>query len=65
MIQKVVSKRNLNDVSSIKDDLAYWLNKTPDERVAAVDYLRMLYHGNTARLQRSQRPRMPSVSWQL
>ncbi len=55
MIQKVVSKRNLNNVSSIKDDLAYWLSKTPDERVAAVDYLRMLYHGNTARLQRSAR----------
>jgi hypothetical protein len=55
MIQKVVSKRNLNDVSSIKDDLAYWLSKTPDERVAAVDYLRKLYHGNTARLQRSAR----------
>jgi hypothetical protein len=55
MIRIVVHKRNLIDYSSTKEDLAYWLNKTPDERVAAVDYLRMLYHGNTARLQRSAR----------
>lgn len=55
MIQKVVKKRNLNDSSSVQEDLAYWLSKTPDERVAAVEYLRRLYHGNTARLQRSAR----------
>jgi len=55
MIQKVVKKRNLNDSSSVQEDLAYWLSKTPDERVAAVEYLRRLYHGNTGRLQRSAR----------
>ncbi len=52
MIQKVVTKRNLNDSSSIKEDLAFWLKKTHEERVAAVDYLRRQYHGSTARLQR-------------
>ena len=55
MIQKTVKKRNLNNFSSIKDDLSYWLSKAPEERVATVDYLRRQYHGSTARLQRSAR----------
>jgi len=55
MIQKTVNKRDLHDFSSIKDDLIYWLNKTPEERIAAVDYLRKQYHGSTERLQRSAR----------
>jgi hypothetical protein len=42
MIQKVVNKRDLRSFSSIKEDLSYWLGKTPEERVAAVDYLRMI-----------------------
>jgi hypothetical protein len=53
MIQKVVKKLNLNDSSTIKADLAYWLSKTPEERVAIVDYLRGQYHGSTTRLQRT------------
>ena len=53
MIQKVVNKCDLRDFSSIKDDLIYWLNKTPEERITAVDYLRKQYHGSTERLQRS------------
>ncbi len=55
MIEKVVTRRPLHDASSVKEDLAYWLSKTPEERVAAVDYLRKQHHGNTARLQRSAR----------
>jgi hypothetical protein len=55
MIQKVVNKRNLKDSSSIREDLAYWLSKIPEERVMAVDYLRRQYHGSTIRLQRSAR----------
>ena len=55
MIQKVVNKRDLNNSSSVKEDLAYWLSKNPEDRVAAVDYLRTQYHGSTARLQRSAR----------
>ena len=55
MIQKTVKKSNLNNFSSIKDDLSYWLSKAPEERVATVDYLRRQYHGSTARLQRSAR----------
>jgi hypothetical protein len=55
MIRKVVNKHNLCDFSSIKEDLSYWLSKTPEERVSTVDYLRKQYHGSTERLQRSVR----------
>jgi len=53
MIKKVVHKHDLHDFSSIKEDLIYWLGKTPEERVAAADYLRKQHHGSTERLQRS------------
>ena len=52
MIQKVVAKGRLKDASLINADLAYWLKRSPQERVAAVDYLRRQYHGSSARLQR-------------
>jgi hypothetical protein len=55
MIRKFVNKRDLRNFSSIKEDPSYWLSKTPEERVAAVDYLRKQYHGSTERLQRSAR----------
>jgi hypothetical protein len=55
MIQKTVNRRTLHDFSSIREDLIYWLNRTPEERVATVDYLRKQYHGSTERLQRSAR----------
>ena len=52
MIQKIVKKQHLNKRSITQDDLAYWLSKTPEERVATVDYLRTQYYGNATRLQR-------------
>ena len=57
MIKKIVVKRNLfeHKYSSIKDDLAYWLSKLPDERIAAVEYLRRQYYGSTTRLQKFAR----------
>lgn len=55
MIKKSVKKHELHDYSSAKEDLAFWLRKAPEERVATVDYLRKQYHGSTARLQRSAR----------
>lgn len=55
MIQKVVTKRTLNDSSSRKDDLLFWLSKSPEERVSTVEYLRRQFYGSTARLQRSAR----------
>ena len=55
MIQKIVKKGTIGELSSIEEDLAFWLSKPPAERIAAVEYLRRQYDGNTARLQRSAR----------
>jgi hypothetical protein len=55
MIKKIVKKSRMDDISSDRDDLAYWLSKSPEDRVSAVEYLRRQHHGNTARLQRSAR----------
>ena len=40
MIEKKVRKRPLDDKSATTDDLAYWLSKTPEERIAEVGRLR-------------------------
>ena len=54
MIQKVISKRNKDESSSL-DDLAYWLNRSPEERISAVEILRRQYYGSSERLQRVSR----------
>jgi hypothetical protein len=51
MIKKVVKRKSLHE-SSAKDDLAYWLSKTPEERIEAVEFLRKQYYEGTPRLQR-------------
>ena len=53
MIQKVVRKARLQEFSETKPNLAYWLSRTPEERVSAVEYLRRQIHGSSARLQRA------------
>jgi hypothetical protein len=50
MIEKVVKIKK--DKDSISDDLEYWLKKSPEERVSAVDFLRLQYHGSGKRLRR-------------
>ena len=55
MIQKVVRKAKLSDHSEIKENLAYWLSKSPQERVAAVESLRRQRIGSSVRLQRVAR----------
>jgi hypothetical protein len=55
MIQKTVKKYRLQERTGTQDDVAYWLSKTPEERVATVDYLRTQYYGNATRLQRVAR----------
>jgi hypothetical protein len=55
MIQKIVKKYKLTDSSPTEEDLAFWLSKSHEERIATVDYLRKQYHGDTARLQRVAR----------
>ncbi len=52
MIKKVIRKYDLKDKG---DDLAYWLSKSPGERVAAVEILRRQFNGSTGRLQRTIR----------
>jgi len=41
--------------SSIREDLEFWLSKTPEERIATVEFLRKQFGGSTARLQRTAR----------
>jgi len=55
MIEKVVRKENMKDFVEVKENLAYWLSKTPEERVGAVEYLRRQLNGSSTRLQRSAR----------
>ncbi len=55
MIEKVVRKGNMKDFVEVEENLAYWLSKTSEERVAAVEYLRRQLNGSSARLQRSAR----------
>lgn len=52
MIQKVITKRNVDDLSS-DDELSYWKKRSHEERITAVEILRRQYHGSSERLQRS------------
>jgi hypothetical protein len=49
MIEKTVNKLTLSESGSAKRDLAFWLSKPAEERVAAVDFLRRQYHGSRTR----------------
>ena len=51
MIEKVIAKRRI-DESTILEDLDYWLNRTPEERISAVEILRRQHYGSSERLQR-------------
>ncbi len=55
MIERVVRKAEQYDFSETKENLAYWLLRTPEERVSAVEYLRRQMHGSAAGLQRTAR----------
>ena len=55
MIAKVVTRLTLREASRPASDLAFWMSKPPEERVAAVDLLRRLFYGDSVRLQRSAR----------
>jgi len=55
MIAKVVHKANLSEFSEIKQNLSYWLSRSPQERVSAVELLRRREHGSATRLQRVAR----------
>ncbi len=51
-MDKTIKKIPLSEHDQIKEDLAYWLSKTPAERLEAVEILRRQYYGNSDRLQR-------------
>jgi len=55
MIEKVVRKAKLQDFSEVRENLAFWLTRTPRERVGAVERIREERHGNAERLQRTAR----------
>jgi hypothetical protein len=55
MIEKIARKLDLQKGASLRDDLAYWLAKTPGERIAAIEFLRRQHDGSSARLQRVAR----------
>ena len=55
MIEKVIKKRRMTPEAEIRENLSYWLGRPPEERVAAVDFLRKHVHGCSERLQRSVR----------
>jgi len=55
MIRKTVKKRDLDSFSEIRQNLEYWLSRSPEERLAAVDALRRYYYGASHRLQRVAR----------
>lgn len=55
MIERVVRKTDLKSFSEVEENLAYWLSKTPEERISAVEHLRKRYYGDSARLQRVAR----------
>lgn len=52
-IERTVRVRARKDVDESREDLAYWLSRPPEERIAFVTYLRRMYYGNPGRLQRS------------
>ncbi len=55
MIKKVIIRSTLKKSDDSTKDLEYWLSRPSSERIAAVDFLRKQYIGNTERLQRTAR----------
>jgi len=53
-MEKVIQKKNLHDTTP-SDDLAWWLTRSPEERIEAVEILRRQLNGNAERLQRVAR----------
>jgi hypothetical protein len=52
MNKNTVRKGRIQDIDSAKEDLHFWLSRPPEERIAAVEFLRRQWHGSTERLQR-------------
>jgi hypothetical protein len=50
-IKVVVARKSVVESSST-EDLSYWLARTPEERIEAVEILRRQFYGDTIGLQR-------------
>jgi hypothetical protein len=55
MIEKVVHKYKLGDPAEAQADLEFWLSRSLEERIAAVEFLRRQHHGDLPRLPRVAR----------
>jgi len=53
MIEKVVRKHKRSEYDEIQDNLKYWLSKSPDERVSAVEILRRQHYGEMGPIDKS------------
>jgi len=53
-IEKVINIKKLSTDNN-KEDLVYWMSKSPQERIEAIEYLRRMYYGDSTRLQRAVR----------
>ena len=51
-IEKVINIKKLS-ADNNNEDLVYWMSKSPHERIEAVEYLRSMYYGDTARRSKS------------
>ena len=49
-MEKVVHKTSMKDHCEAKENLRYWLSRTPQERIAAVEFLRKQVYGDLQRL---------------
>jgi hypothetical protein len=52
MIRKVFKKTTFKEVAETNPDLAYWLSRTPQERLEAVELLRRQVPGSSTRIKR-------------
>ena len=47
-----IRKGGIQELESAEENLRYWLSRTPEERLSAVEHLRRQWYGNSERLQR-------------
>ena len=55
VIEKKVQKHRMADHNEIRQNHQYWLSRSPEERLSAVEFLRCQLYGDTKRLQRTAR----------
>jgi len=55
MIERVVRKGHLQELSEIRENLLFWLSKTSEDRIATVERLRRERDGSGNRLQKTAR----------